>query len=165
VDVNDFLLSVRLLLLLGVANSAPIVAKRLLGMRWSVPLDAGWCFIDGQPLLGSSKTVRGFISAILCTAIAAALLGFSPSLGAKVGTFAMLGDVLSSFVKRRLRITPGGRALGIDQTPEALLPLIMVRDTLNHPLLQITAITVTFFVLETPLSRLLFRLGLRDRPY
>ncbi len=163
--MNDFSLSVRLLLLLSVANTAPIVATRLLGIRWGLPLDAGWNFIDGRPLLGSSKTVRGFVSAIVCAAIAAALLGFSLGLGAKVGTFAMLGDAVSSFMKRRLGITPSGRALGIDQIPESLLPLIMVRGPLNLSLLQIAAITAAFVALEMPLARLLFRLGLRDRPY
>jgi CDP-2,3-bis-(O-geranylgeranyl)-sn-glycerol synthase len=163
--MNDISISVRLLSLLCVANTAPIIAKRVLGMRWSAPLDAGWCFIDGQPLLGSSKTVRGFVSAIACAAFAAALLGFSPGLGAKVGAFAMLGDLLSSFVKRRLRITPSGQALGIDQIPEAVLPLIMVRGFFNHPILQIAAITAAFFALDALLSRPMYWLGLRDRPY
>ena len=163
--MDDFFLSLRLLLLLGVANSTPIVVKRLHGTRWSVPLDAGWHFIDGQPLLGSSKTVRGVMSAIICTTGAALLLGFSLGLGAKVGVFAMLGDILASFVKRRLSIAPSARAFGLDQIPEALLPLIMVRSMFNYPLLHIAAITATFFILEALLSRLMFRFGLRDRPY
>lgn len=163
--MDDFFLSLRLLLLLGVANSTPIVVKRLLGTRWSVPLDAGWHFIDGQALLGSSKTVRGVMSAIICTTAAALLLGFSLSLGAKIGAFAMLGDILASFVKRRLSIAPSARASGLDQIPEALLPLLMVQGIFNHLLLQMAGITAVFFAPEMPLSRLLFRLGVRDRPY
>lgn len=49
--MDAFLLAARLLLLLGVANTAPIGAKLLLGDRWSAPLDAGWRFRDGRPLL------------------------------------------------------------------------------------------------------------------
>jgi hypothetical protein len=164
-DMDDFLLSVRLLLLLGVANSAPIAAKRLLGTRWSVPLDGRLRFIDGRPLLGPSKTVRGFVSATAGTALAAVLLGFSLGLGAEIGALAMLGDALSSFVKRRLGITSSGRLTGIDQVPEALLPLLVIRGTLDLSSLQIAAITFAFFALEIPLARLFFRLGLRDRPY
>ena len=163
--MDEFFLSLRLLLLLGVANSTPIVVKRLLGTRLSMPLDAGWHFIDGQPLLGSSKTACGAISAIICTTGAALLLGFSLGLGAKVGAFAMLGDILASFVKRRLSIAPSARAFGLDQIPEALLPLLMVQAIFSHPFLQIAGITAAFFALEMPLSRLLFRLGVRDRPY
>ena len=125
--MDDLWLSVRLLLLLGVANSAPIAAKHLLGMRWSAPLDAGWRFVDGRPLLGASKTVRGFVAAVVGAAIAAELLGLSLRLGAEVGALAMVGDALSSFVKRRLGIAASGRATGIDQIPEALLPLLVSR--------------------------------------
>ena len=77
----------------------------------------------------------------------------------------MLGDALSSFVKRRLNIASGGRATGIDQIPEALLPLLVVRGALGLSLPEVAAITLVFFVLEIPLARLFFRLGLRDRPH
>jgi CDP-archaeol synthase len=164
-DMDDLWVCVRLLVLLGVANSAPIAAKHLLGVRWNAPIDAGWRFVDGRPLLGSSKTVRGFVAAVAGAALAAALLGYSLGLGAEVGALAMLGDALSSFVKRRLGVTPSGRAIGIDQIPEALLPLLVIRGTLALSLLQIAAITLAFFALEIPLARLAFRLGLRDRPY
>jgi CDP-2,3-bis-(O-geranylgeranyl)-sn-glycerol synthase len=164
-DMIDFLLSVRLLLLLGAANVAPIAAKRLLGARWIAPLDAGWRFFDGRPLLGPTKTVRGLISAVLGAALAATPLGLSPGLGVEVGAFAILGDALSSFVKRRLGVVPSGRATGIDQIPEALLPLLMIRERLALTWLQIAAITLAFFAIEILLSRLLFRLRLRDRPY
>lgn len=163
--MDDLFLGLRLLFLLGMTNSAPIIATCLSGIRWSAPLDAGWRFVDGRPLLGPSKTVRGLVSAVVAAAIAAILLGFSPGLGAEIGAFSMLGDALSSFVKRRLGIVPSGRATGLDQIPEALLPLLVVRETLDLSLLQIAAITLAFFALEIPMARLLFRLGLRDRPY
>jgi hypothetical protein len=35
-------LGLRLLLLIGAANIAPLVAKRWLGERWSAPLDGGF---------------------------------------------------------------------------------------------------------------------------
>ena len=60
---------------------------------------------------------------------------------------------------------PSGRATGLDQIPESLLPLLAVQGELDLSLLQIGAITAAFFVLELPLARLAFRLGLRDRPY
>ena len=163
--MDDLWLSLRLLLLLGVANVAPIVSKRLLGTGWSMPLDAGRCFIDGRLLLGPSKTIRGFVSAVAAAAISSLLLSFPLVLGIKVGAFAMLGDALSSFAKRRLGIAPSGRATGIDQIPEALLPLLVIRSELSLSWLQVTLITLAFFALEVPLSRLMFRLKLRNRPY
>ncbi|MFZ2387672.1 MAG: CDP-archaeol synthase [Polaromonas sp.] len=164
-NLDDFWLGVRLLLLLAVANSAPIVATKGFGTRWNAPLDAGWRFVDGRPLLGPSKTVRGLVAAVAGTAVAAALMGFSFGIGAVLGALAMLGDALSSFVKRRLNVMSGGRATGIDQIPEALLPLLVLSGELGLSLPEVAAITLAFFVLEIPLARLSFRFGLRDRPY
>lgn len=157
--------ALRLLLLLAVANTAPLLAKRLFGARWSTPLDGGLRFLDGRPLLGASKTVRGLVAATLASALAAPLLGLPAAIGAVLGVGAMLGDALASFTKRRLGTPPSGRATGLDQIPEALLPLLLLQAALDLGLLQIAAITLAFFVLEIPLAWLAHRLGLRDQPY
>lgn len=154
-----------LLLLLGVANSAPIVAKRLLGDRWGAPLDFGATFLDGRPLLGPGKTIRGVVAAVVATALMAWPLGIPPSVGALVGAVSMAGDALASFVKRRLGVASSGRAIGLDQIPESLLPLLALQDQLVLSAAQILGVTAAFLVLEIPLARWAFRLGLRDRPY
>jgi CDP-2,3-bis-(O-geranylgeranyl)-sn-glycerol synthase len=158
-------LDLKLLLLLGVANSAPIAVKRLLGQRWAAPLDFGLDFVDGRPLLGPGKTIRGVVAAIVASALAAWALGMPPSVGALIGTVSMAGDALASFVKRRLGLAPSGRATGLDQIPESLLPLLAVRDLLGLSAAEVLGITAVFFALEIPLARWAFRLGLRDRPY
>ncbi len=163
--MDEFLLGVRLLLILSIANLAPIVAFRLSGRLPGVRLDGGLEFFDHRPLLGPSKTVRGVVAAVGAATIAAPLLGFSPSLGAVVGSFSMLGDALSSFCKRRLGIPSSEKATGLDQIPEALLPLLVVADALLLSTLQIALVTLAFFALENPISRLLFWLGIRDQPY
>ena len=163
--MEDLSLAVRLLCLLGVANSAPILGKRLLGSRWSQPLDGGLRFLDGRPVLGASKTVRGVVLAIVASAAAAPVLGVSAKIGAVVGAGAMAGDALSSFVKRRLGVPSSGRAPGLDQIPEALLPLLAARAPLGLSPAQIAGVTIAFLALEPPLARLAYRLGLRDRPY
>ena len=158
-------LSLKLLLLLGVANSAPIAAKLLLGSRWNAPLDGGAMFFDGRPLLGPGKTIRGVVAAIAAAAIAAWALAIPPSVGALAGAVSMAGDALASFTKRRLGVAPSGRAVGLDQIPESLLPLLAVQGLLDLSAAQIAGITAAFLVLEIPLARLAYRLGLRDRPY
>jgi CDP-2,3-bis-(O-geranylgeranyl)-sn-glycerol synthase len=163
--MDEIWLSARLLLLLSVANGAPILAQRLLGTRWNAPLDGGMRFFDGRPILGSGKTVRGALIAILATTLAASALGISMGLGALIGAVAMAGDALSSFIKRRLGLATGDQGLGVDQIPESLLPLLAVRQALDLSLLQILGVTAAFFALELPLARLLYRMGIRDRPY
>lgn len=154
-----------LLLLLAVANNAPIAAKRLLGTRWAFPLDGGVRLRDGRPLLGPSKTLRGVVTAVAACALSAWCLGLSPGIGAAIGAVAMAGDALSSFIKRRLAIAPSGRAFGIDQIPEALLPLLAVQWELGLSMLQVAAVTAAFVLLEVPLARLAHRIGFRDQPY
>ena len=163
--MDDLWLAIRVLCLLGVANGAPIFAARLLGDRWNAPLDGGARFVDGAPVLGSRKTVRGVITAMLASALCAPVLGVPMLLGVQIGAAAMAGDALSSFVKRRLGIPPSGQATGLDQIPEALLPLLAVHGALDLSLVQIIGVVAAFFMLERPVARLFYRLGIRNRPY
>ncbi|MGZ5250072.1 MAG: hypothetical protein ACXWCE_07645 [Caldimonas sp.] len=91
-DRDETWLGLRLLLLPGLANTAPLVAKRWLGSRWATPLDGGLRFFDGRPLLGASKTVRGALAAIVATALGALILGLPVTAGAFLGAWAMLSD-------------------------------------------------------------------------
>lgn len=160
--MDEIWLSLRLLLLIAVANGAPVVAMWLLHPRWSAPLDGGARFLDGRPLLGPSKTVRGAIAGIAATALVAPVLGIPFVLGALMGAAAMTGDALSSFIKRRLGIKPSGEALGLDQIPESLLPLLAVQGPLGLSVPLIIAATLLFLALEIPLARASSRLRMRD---
>jgi len=163
--MEDLWLAFRLLCLIGIANGAPIFAARWLGSRWDAPLDGGARFVDGAPVLGPRKTARGVIAAMLAAALCAPVLGIPMVLGVQIGAAAMAGDVLSSFIKRRLGIPPSGQATGLDQIPEALLPLLAVRGALDLSLAQILGVVAAFFALGRPVARLFYRLGIRNRPY
>ena len=153
------------LLLLFVANGAPILARLLLAGRLSTPIDLGWLLPDGQPFLGRSKSWRGVISALLLTPLAAVALGLPLMVGVQFAMFAMLGDLISSFIKRRCGIEPSGRALGLDQIPESLWPLIMLQSALGLSWLAILALVILFIILGALFSRLLYRWNIRKRPY
>jgi CDP-archaeol synthase len=153
------------LALLAIANSAPLVAKKLLGNRFALPLDANITFFDGQPLLGRSKTLRGILSSLLATTLGALLIGLSPGIGISVAATAMAGDLFSSFVKRRLALAPSSQAIGLDQIPESLLPLLACRTALSLSAIEITLVVAVFFAGELVLSRLLYKVHLRDEPY
>ena len=154
-----------LLALLGAANGAPVLATRVLGARWSWPLDGGLRFFDGRPLFGTSKTWRGIVSSVVVTAAIAPVLGISAGIGALFAAAAMLGDLFSSFVKRRLSKASSSQALGLDQVPESLLPLLVCWNVLGLTLADAAVTLALFFVGELLLSRLLYRLHIRDRPY
>ena len=162
---DHVLLIGQVLVLLGVANGTPIFAARLLGRRFGAPLDGGLKFPDGRSLFGPSKTVRGLVLSLVCTALAAALLGFEWITGAGLAAASMLGDLLSSFVKRRLGLRTHNQAFGLDQVPESLLPLLLLKEHLGLGGGDIALIVAAFIVLELVLTRLLLKLNIRNRPY
>ena len=158
-------LILQLLILLVLANGAPVAGKKLLGQRLAYPLDGGAEFIDGRPLFGRSKTIRGVVLAVLVTMAGAPLVGLEWQIGVLVGSLAMAGDLASSFVKRRMALPPSSRASGLDQLPEALFPLIGCRDPLALTLADMGATAALFVIGEVLLSRVLYAFQLRDRPY
>ncbi|MFO1039408.1 MAG: CDP-archaeol synthase [Geminicoccaceae bacterium] len=153
------------LILLLVANGAPIIIKRVLGQTWNWPIDSGLRLGDGEPLFGKSKTYRGILGSILVTSLAALVLHLHWYVGALVAVGAMAGDLLSSFVKRRLRLPSSSMAPGIDQVPEALLPLALVAESLDLTWADIIVGTALFWGGSLVLSRALYAVGIRDRPY
>jgi CDP-2,3-bis-(O-geranylgeranyl)-sn-glycerol synthase len=82
-----------------------------------------------------------------------------------VGVAAMAGDLFSSFTKRRLGLAPSSMALGLDQIPESLFPLLACRLLLPLSFFDVVAGVTLFFIGGLILSRILFRFNLRDRPY
>lgn len=155
----------KLLVLLLLANGTPVVAKKALGDRLSYPVDGNLGFVDGRPLLGRSKTIRGVALAVLVTTAGAPLLDLEWSIGAVVGSLAMIGDLFSSFLKRRLNLPVSSQAMGLDQIPESLFPLLACRSLLSLSVADVAAGVAIFFIGEVLLSRLLYAFHLRDRPY
>jgi hypothetical protein len=155
----------QLLVLMTLANGTPIVAKKIFGPHFSFPLDAGTIFFDGRPLFGPSKTIRGILISVLITTASAPLIGLDLTIGAIVAGAAMAGDLFSSFVKRRLNSPPSRQALGLDQVPESLFPMLASRDALSLTIADIALGVGIFFIGALILSRFLFRAHLRDEPY
>src|SRR4249919_2669427 len=136
----------QLLVLMTLANGTPIVAKKIFGPRFSFPLDGGTIFFDGRSLFGASKTIRGILISVLITTASAPLIGMDLIIGAIVAGAAMAGDLFSSFVKRRLNYPPSSQALGLDQVPESLFPMLACRDALSLTIADIALGVGIFFI-------------------
>ena len=158
-------LDLKLLILLGIANGMPVVAKDILGSRLSFPLDGGVHFVDGLPMLGPSKTLRGIVLSLLVTAAVAPFVGLAWTFGLLIAALAMLGDLVSSFLKRRMRLSSSSRAIGLDQLPESVFPLLACYLPLALSVLDVAVVAVCFFASELLISKLLYKFHLRDRPY
>lgn len=156
---------VPLLFLLLLANGTPLVVHKVLGDRLSYPVDGDRAFVDGQPLFGPAKTLRGVVCAILVTIAGAALVGLGWKIGLMVGSLAMVGDLFSSFVKRRLGRSSSSPIVGVDQVPESLFPLLACLGPLSLTIADVAIGVAIFFIGELALSRVLYAFDLRDRPY
>lgn len=161
----DWLSIAQIVLLITIANGTPVLAQRLFGKLGSQPLDSGFQWFDNRPLFGPSKTVRGIVVAVLFTSAASSLLGLHWTVGLTAALAAMGGDLLSSFAKRRLGLPTSSRATGLDQVPESLLPALACASRLNLTPLDVIAATTIFFVGEIAISKVLYKMRIRARPF
>lgn len=61
---------------------------------------------------------------------------------------ALLGDSVTSFIKRRLGLVAGGHAPGLDQVLESLLPLLVVQHRFDLVLSGILGVVIAFVILD-----------------
>ena len=106
------------------ANTAPIIAKKL-QPSFDAPVDGG-AKLRNKPLLGKNKTWRGVIAGIITFMVIViiqkflyaipffsklSLLDYQSAnillMGLVVGAGVIIGDLVQSFIKRRLGIAPG----------------------------------------------------------
>jgi hypothetical protein len=112
-------------------NFAPFLAHLFLGERLRQPVDAGFTGWDGRRLLGAHKTVRGVLAGVAAGAVAGPVLGVGAATGGLAGQLAMSGDLVTSFLKRRLAHPSGRPRAGLDQLLEGALPLAVLFPALG----------------------------------
>ncbi|WP_028581187.1 CDP-archaeol synthase [Desulfogranum japonicum] len=151
------------LFLLWVNGLPPLMAV-LCKNRWSWPVDGGWLWFDGQRIFGRNKTVRGVLASILFGSLAYPLLGLSPWHAALTAALAMLGDLLTSFTKRRFPLQSGAEAVVLDQFLEALLPVIFLYYQKSFPTLYIPVIMLLFISIAYCSSQLWQHITMRPPP-
>lgn len=159
------MLTIWLLVLLILANGSPVVAARVFRHRFSAPVDGGQLWRDGRPLLGASKTWRGLAAGFMVCVAFAPLAGVSMGFAAVYAALALGGDLLSSFIKRRMGLESSSRATGLDQLPESALPVVYAWVMLDLPAWQAIGIVLLFVAGNMLFSPLLYRLGIRKRPH
>jgi len=159
------MIELKLLILVIIANGMPLLGTVLFGQLFAHPLDHGLKLSDGKRLFGNHVTVRGVVLAIAITTLTAQLTGVPAADGAIIACAAMAGDALSSLIKRRMDIQPGGMAVGLDQIPESFLPLLAMAGSYNLSLPIILALCTVFLLFDLLVSRLLYHYRWRSRPY
>ncbi|MEM1651298.1 MAG: CDP-2,3-bis-(O-geranylgeranyl)-sn-glycerol synthase [Sulfolobales archaeon] len=161
-----------------VANASPLVTKSFLKKRH--PVDFGKNFIDGRRIFGDNKSWEGVIIGILVgTAVGTAL---TPLYGCHYiklvvagfmqGVGSMIGDLVNSFLKRRLGINPGGPLPFLDQTSFIVTSLLILKSVridklvgLDLGLVDMAIIVGIALVLHPLTNYIAYLLGLKEVPY
>ena len=154
-----------ILILILVANATPVLFSFIFSHRLSLAIDFGLRLKDRQYLFGNTKTWRGLFSSLIITAIVSVLMDYDISMGLMIAALAMSGDLVSSFIKRRLKKAPSSKALLLDQIPESLFPALGVMLVVSLSLIQVMVIIVIFIIMELALSYLFYHIGVRKKPY
>ncbi len=154
-----------------VANAVPVI------FGGGAPVDFGMSAWDGRRWLGDGKTWKGLIVGIVAGVIvgyaeagvtgnsAFAFLAFLSSSGA------MLGDMLGSFIKRRLNYERGRPSLLMDQLlfiiVALLLPYFILAAMLPQVLLPeaVVLVLVVTYVLHRVMNIIANLLGLKKVPW
>jgi CDP-2,3-bis-(O-geranylgeranyl)-sn-glycerol synthase len=149
------------------ANMAPPFVKYWRG--WNAPIAARQ--------LGDHKTVVGFVFGV-CAAIVVTFvqsrIGWSGalidhdgwlSLGLRLGTGAMAGDSVKSFVKRRLGIRPGEPWVPFDQLDFVVGALVLLGSQARLSVPDYGLILGMTAGGHIVVNHVAYRLGVRDTPW
>jgi CDP-2,3-bis-(O-geranylgeranyl)-sn-glycerol synthase len=129
------------------ANATPVLISK--AFRGKFPIDFGKKMKDGEPVFGPGKTWPGFIIAVMIGTLVGFLqhrfaAGFLLSLGA------LLGDLIKSFFKRRLKIARGKSWPVADQL-DFVIGALLLASIVEVPSWEII---VLVFILTPPIHLL-----------
>lgn len=155
-----------------IANSAPVIVK----IRPKIPIDLKIKFFDKRRILGEGKTWSGLAIAILFGTLAGLALSYVapiyPTRGEHIlsafllSVGAMVGDIVGSFAKRRLRFA-SGKPFIIDSLTFYLLAIAFVYP-LKPAFFTLSAFFLLFMItiILHPLSNLIaYKLKLKAVPW
>jgi len=141
-----------------VANAMPT----LFGGKTLIDLDRR--FIDGRPIFGEHKTIRGFIIGLVA-GVAVAFVQGSLIIGSVLTLGALLGDLGGAFIKRRLNFSPGQPFPILDQL-DFIAGAFLLVSLVSAPSLE----TIFFITVLTPFLHILtntcaYLLRIKDVPW
>ena len=135
---------VKLVVFLLWINFLPPLANLIWKESFNLPLDGNRLWRDGRPLFGTHKTIRGILASVVGSLLFFPLLGLPWYIVTGAALLAMAGDLLSSFIKRRLNYASGDTVPGLDQFFEGFFPILLLAERLALAWWQILLVLVLF---------------------
>jgi CDP-2,3-bis-(O-geranylgeranyl)-sn-glycerol synthase len=140
------------------ANATPVA------LGGGPPLDGGEKWLDGKPFLGSHKTFRGCLVGILAGLIIGTMQG-TLIVGLVQGFGAILGDLISSFYKRRLDLAPGESFPFLDQLDFIIVAIITSQPVIRASLQEIVIILIVTVPIHYLMNYLSWLVKMKDHPW
>ena len=157
------------------ANMAPVIVRRINFLK--IPIDF-YRKIENKPVFGMNKTFRGLVFGVSFAIIISYLqhfiyvngifidLAFTDYanwllFGFLMGFGAIFGDLIESFVKRRLNYAPGRAFVPFDQIDFVVGALVFVYPIVILSMNKVLAIIVLSFILHITINHLAFYTDIR----
>lgn len=183
-DFGFFLLQNLYFMLPGiVANMMPIFLRNHVSFL-VVPIDFGWTWKDGRSLFGPHKTWRGVIGGIIGAIVIVFLqrslfeiplfqfLSLFPYgrhpfwlVGLSIGGGVFFGDLVKSFFKRRVRVSPEETFIPWDQLDSAIGAIIAISILWTPPLEIILVILPLSFFLHITIRHLGYSFKINEKKW
>ena len=167
-----------------IANATPVLGG---GGR---PIDGGAFFRDGNRILGDGKTIRGFLvgvffgtltgtaqyfAAPFLRPILAQFVTITPSMDYVLAmqipaaflmyVGALTGDIVGSFIKRRVQVKSGDPSPVMDQIGFIIMAMIFVYPILQPDAVFVIILTITTLAIHWISNALGYLLGLKKNPW
>lgn len=150
-----------------IANASPVLVKGL------HRIDFSHTFIDGKPLFGNNKTWEGFYIGVFMGFLASIGIGIIVcdegyvwiGLGASIS--ALIGDLIGSFIKRRINIASGEPLPVVDQLDFALIStlyyyLLGIHEFASRPEFVVYSLLL-ILVLHIITNNIAYYLGVKNK--
>ncbi|MDO8538661.1 MAG: CDP-2,3-bis-(O-geranylgeranyl)-sn-glycerol synthase [archaeon] len=172
-SIAEFVLRISLALLpIYVSNACAM----LLGGK--TPIDFGKRFFDGRPWLGAGKTFKGAVFGIAAGILVAAaingllakqtMLYFSNHyvlISSILVVLAILGDMIGSFIKRRLNIERGKPVFLLDQLDFVIVPMLFLWSQNFISLTEIIMVLLITLIVHRAANFIAFKFKLKKVPW
>ncbi|MCW4049830.1 MAG: CDP-2,3-bis-(O-geranylgeranyl)-sn-glycerol synthase [Candidatus Bathyarchaeota archaeon] len=140
------------------ANASPVV------LGGGPPLDGGSRWSDGRPLLGDHKTIKGTFYGILVGIIVGVLQGNIVG-GSMQAVGAIAGDIIVSFLKRRIDLVPGESFPVGDQLDFIVFAVILSYPFQNTSWGQIVTILLITLPIHYAVNYIAWLTKLKEHPW
>jgi len=161
------------------ANMAPVIVKKVNFLK--IPIDFGKR-INDRPLFGENKTFRGLFFGVVFAVIVTFLQSFFYEnglflsfslvdysnwliLGVLLGFGAIFGDLVESFVKRRLGYESGRPFVPFDQTDFIFGALVFAYPFVALSFSKIVIVLLLSFFLHIIVNHIAFYSGIRKEKW